>query len=452
MGVTMVFERREFLKSVFGGAAAAASFPTIVPSSALGADGAVAPSERIVMACIGVGSQGGGHVRGFVKYPDVRVVAICDVSDSARSRSRDVVNNAYGDKGCQTYNDFREVLARKDIDAVMIASPEHWHSLMGIEAARQGKGMYVEKPIAISIAEAKALRETVRRYGVAFQEGCQQRSSQMYRQACELIWNGRIGQLQTVMIASALSGRTDPIPEEKPQPVPEGLDWQMWLGPAPYVPYTSVRISRHPFAGNAVWMFIHDYALGAMGGAWGIHDVDIAQWVSGNDQTTPIETEGEGIFFEDIRDVPHTWMVEHKYANGVKVIHMDSATAKKRADQFKLGGNGSVMIGSEGWIYVSRQGLRTYPESLQREEIGPNGKKVIFSNDHRRNFLDAVKTKGMTIANIESAAHGEMINQQADVALRLKRKVRWDPAKEEFVSDPQATRMMERSMRSPWRL
>jgi predicted dehydrogenase len=199
-------------------------------------------------------------------------------------------------------------------------------------------------------------------------------------------------------------------------------------------------------------MFIHDYGLGCLGGAWGIHDVDIAQWVTGNDHTTPIETEGDGIFFDDIRDVMHTWTVEHRYANGARVVHMDIATAKKRAGQFKFGNMASLMVGSEGWIYISREGMRTQPESLMREVIGPNEKKVMLSNNHRRNFLNAIKTREQTIANIESAAHGEMMNQQADAAMRLRRKVRWDPVKEEFLDDPQATRMMERPMRSPWRL
>jgi len=226
--------------------------------------------------------------------------------------------------------------------------------------------------------------------------------------------------------------------------VPAGFDYDMWIGPSPYKPYTPQRVSR-------TWMFIHDYGLGCMGGAWGIHDVDMAQWVSDNDNTTPIETEGEGIFFDDIRDTEHTWTVEHKYANGVKVIHMDIATAKKRADQFNFGSMASVMFGTEGWIYVSRQGMHAKPESLLHQAIGPNEKKVIPSNDHRRDFLNAVKTGGATIANVDSAAHGEMVNQQADIAMRLKRKLRWDPVKEEFIRDEQANRMMERPMRSPWR-
>jgi len=436
--------RREFLKAAAGGASFGA-FPAIIPSRALGADGAVAPSERITMACIGTGSMGSGHVRGFIQHPDVRIVAICDAREEARNKNRDLVNSTYGDNACRTYGDFRELLERKDIDAVMIATPEHWHTLIAIEAARQGKSMYCEKPIGVSIAEAKALEQAVQRYGVVFQEGCQQRSDQRYRHTCELIWNGRIGRLETVMIASAGGGGGRRIPEQTPEPVPAGFDYDMWLGPAPFVPYTPERVAR-------TWMMIHDYGLGSLGGAWGIHDVDIAQWVSGNDHTTPVETEGEAVFYDDIRDVPHTWTVEHKYANGVKVIHMDQMSARKREEQFRTGSMASMMYGSEGWIYVSRQGMRTKPDSLMREVIGPNEKKVIFSNDHRRNFLDAVKNRTRPIANIESAVHGEMMNQQADIAMRLGRKVRWDPVKEEFMGDAEASRMMSRPMRSPWRL
>ena len=440
----MAIKRREFLKKALGGAAAVTGFPTIIPSSALGADGAVAPSEKIVMACIGTGSQGGGHVRAFLQKADVQMVGICDIRESTLTRNRDLVNSYYKDKSCAMYSDYRELLARKDIDAVMIATPEHLHALIGIEAARQGKSIYCEKPIAVSVAEAKALRQAVKQHGVVFQEGCQQRSDQGYRRTCELILNGRIGQLQTVMIGSA-GASLNRLPELKPEPVPTGFDYDRWLGPAPWVPYTSERVAR-------TWMFIHDYGLGCIGGAWGIHDIDMAQWVSGNDHTTPVETEGEGLFFDDIRDTLHTWTVEHKYANGVRVIHSDIFTAKKRTDQFKFGNFASVMIGTEGWIYISRQTMVTKPESLMREVIGPNEKKVILSNDHRRNFLNAIKTKDQTIANIDSAAHGEMMNQQADVATRLRRKVRWDPVKEEFIGDEQATRMMERPMRSPWRL
>jgi len=431
--VRQSYRRRDILKRALVGA----GFPALVPAREFGAN------DRINMAMIGVGSMGSGHVRGFLQQPDVRVVGICDVQETARRRNADTVNNHYRTKDCAVYRDYREVLARPDIDAVMIATVEHWHTLVAIEAARQGKSMYCEKPVALSINEAKALRAAVKRYGVVFQEGCQQRSDQNYRHTCELILNGRIGKLETVMIASAGSGDMRPLPERKPQPAPPGFDYDMWLGPAPWVPYTPERVAR-------TWMFIHDYGLGSLGGAWGIHDVDIAQWVSGNDMTTPVETEGEGVFFEDIRDVMHTWTVEHKYGNGVRVVHMDMTSARKRVEQFRTGSMASLMFGSEGWIYVSRQGMRTHPESVMREVIGPNEKKVIFSEDHRRNFLNAVRTRSATIAGIDSAVHGEMVNQQADIAMRLRRKVRWDPVKEEFIGDDQATRMMGRPMRSPW--
>ncbi|HOL72831.1 MAG TPA: Gfo/Idh/MocA family oxidoreductase [Bryobacteraceae bacterium] len=431
-------QRRQFLGAVLG-------FPMIVPARALGRAGAVAPSDKIVMGMIGVGGMGSGHVRGFLQQPDVRVVAICDVRKEARDKARDMVDARYGDKGCATYNDFRELLARTDIDAVMIATPEHWHALIGIEAARRGKHMYYEKPIGVSVAEAKAIREAVKRYGVVFQLGTQQRSDRAYRHTCELILNGRIGELKTVMIGSAGGNRGPRIPEEPAQKPPEGFDYDMWLGPAPWVDYTPERVSR-------TWMMIHDYGLGCLSGAWGIHDVDIAQWVAGCDDTTPIETEATGLFYDDIRDVAYSWTAEHRYANGVRVIHMDLETAKKRAQQFHFGGMASVMFGTEGWIYVSRQGMRTHPERLMHEIIKPHEKKVIKSDNHRRNFLDAIRTRQQPISNIDAAAHGEMVCQQADIAMRLGRKLRWDPVKEEFVDDPEANRMLARSMRSPWRL
>lgn len=428
--------RREFLIT---------SFPAIVPARALGRQGAVAPSDKIVMGMIGVGGMGSGHVRGFLEQADTRIVAICDVREAARDRARDMVDARYGDKVCKTYNDFRELLARTDIDAVMIATPEHWHALIGIEAARRGKHMYYEKPIGVSVAEAQAIREAVKRHGVIFQEGTQQRSSRDYRHTCELILNGRIGELKTVMIGSAGGGKPARIPEQPPEPVPEGFDYNMWLGPAPWVTYTPERVAR-------TWMMIHDYGLGCLSGAWGIHDVDIAQWVSGNDYTTPVETEAEGLFYDDIRDDAYSWTAEHKYANGVRVIHMDLVTAKARAEQFRFGSMASVAFGTEGWIYVSRQGMRTHPESLMREVIKPNEKRVIKSDDHRRNFLEAVRTRRQPISHIDAAANGEMVCQQADIAMRLKRKLRWDPARERFIGDEQANRMLARSMRSPWRL
>ena len=436
--------RRNFLKSLTGGIVA--GFPAVIPSSALGRDGYVAPSERIVMGAIGVGRQGSGDMRGFLSQKDVRMAAICDVNQANRERGMTAVNRAYNDTACAGYNDFRELLSRSDIDAVVIATGERWHPLVAIEAARNSKHMYCEKPLALSIGEAKAVRAAVNRSGVAFQFGTQQRSSFSYRHACELVRNGRIGELKTIMIGTVRSPSNHLV--GTPKEPPPGFDWDMWLGPSPWAPYSDMRVSV------LAWLFISDYGLGCLDGAWGIHDVDIAQWVNDADRTGPIDVEGEGRFYTDIRDTPYEWTVEHNYANGVRLIHMDMVTAKKRAREFNsMGSNGaSVFFGAEGWIYVSRDGVVTHPESLAAEVIGPNAKQVIRSSDHRRNLLNAIRTGQPTIAPIEAAVRDQTVIQQEYISLSLKRKLRWDPAKEEFVDDPEANRWTTRPLRSPWHL
>jgi len=437
--------RREFLRDMLGGLASLVGFPVLVPSDVLGANGQVPASDRIVLGCIGVGGMGTGHVRGFLRHQDVRVTAVCDVRKTYRDRAKKIVDEHYGDQACEAYDDFRELLARDDVDAVMIATPEHWHALIGIEAARRGKHMYYEKPMSLTVAEAKAVREAVNCYGVVFQFGTQQRSSHDYRFTCELVRNGKIGQLHTIMIGSA-GGEYSRIPNQRPQPVPPGFDYDMWLGPAPWAPYCDVRVSR-------TWMFISDYGLGCLDGAWGIHDVDIAQWVNDSDASGPIEVEGSGRFYDDIRDAAYSWEVEHKYANGVRLIHMDLVTARKRAEQFRIRNYmASVIFGTEGWIYVSRRGMQTHPESLMRTVIGPNEIKVIKSDSHHRNFLDAIKTGQPTISSVEAAVRAETVCQQADIAMRLGRKLRWDPVREVFIDDEEANRMLSRAMRSPWHL
>ena len=437
--------RRTFVRSMLGGMAGLMGVPALVPSRVLGGSGQTAPSDRIVLGCIGVGGMGTGHARRFLQYQDVRVAAVCDVRKTYLDRAKKAVDEYYGDQACGAYSDFRELLARGDVDAVVIATPEHWHALIGIEAARQGKHMYYEKPMSLTVAEAKAVRETVNRYGVVFQFGTQQRSSRDYRFTCELVRNGRIGQLQTIMIGSA-GGDYSHIPEQPPQPVPPGFDYDMWLGPAPLAPYCDIRVSN-------TWMFISDYGLGCLDGAWGIHDVDIAQWVNDSDASGPIEVEGRGRFYDDIRDAAYSWEVEHTYANGVRLIHMDLVTARKRAEQFRLRNYmASVLFGTEGWIYVSRQGMQTNPESLMRTVIGPNEVRVIKSDNHHRNFLDAIRTGRQTISPVEAAVRAETVCQQAHIAMVLGRKLRWDPVREAFIDDEEANRMLSRAMRSPWRL
>ena len=436
--------RRDFLKCLAGGVVA--GFPTIVPSRALGRDGYVAPSEKLVLGAIGVGRQGSGDMRGFLSQPDVRVAAICDVQQAARERGATAVNTRYGDTSCAQYNDYRELLARSDIDVVMIATGERWHPLIACAAARSSKHMYCEKPLGLSIAAARAVREAVNENGVAFQFGTQQRSSFYYRHAVELARNGRIGELKTIMVGS-VRGPSDTLYGTIKEP-PPGFDYDMWLGPAPWAPYSDMRVSV------AAWLFISDYGLGCLDGAWGIHDIDIAQWVANADDTGPIEVEGTATFYTDIRDVPHEYTVEHKYASGVRLIHMDMVTARKRAPEFNAmpSTGATVIFGTEGWIFVSRDGIVTNPASLAGEKIGPSQSQVIRSSDHRRNLLEAIRSGQKTICPIEVAVRDQSVIQQEYIALSLGRKLRWDPIGEQFVDDAEANRWLSRPMRSPWHL
>lgn len=422
--------------------AATALAPAIVPRHVLGGRNAIAPSDRITIGCIGVGSMGSGHVRGFLQMPQARVAAVCDVRQENRERAKAFVDRQYGDSSCTAHHDYRELLALPGIDAVMIATPENWHPLVGIEAARRGKHMYFEKPLSVTMAEGWAVRDAIRKYGVVFQFGTQQRSSYNYRISAELTRNGYLGELRTIMIGSAGGNYNRVEPEVLKEP-PPGFDYNMWLGPAPFVPYSDVRVSRS-------WMFIRDYGIGCLDGAWGIHDVDAAQWFNDSDHTAPVEVEGRALYYDDIRDVPYSWTVEHKYANGVRLIHMDLVTAKKRAPQFQFGSMASLITGSKGWIWVSRDGIRSEPASLLQTVIRPGEKRVIFSNDHRLNFLEAIRTGRPTISPIDAAVQAETICQQADIAMRLQRKLRWDPQTERFIGDEMANRLLSRAIRPPW--
>ena len=440
--------RRDFLKTLAAGAVV--GFPAIVPSSALGRDGFVAPSERIVLGAIGVGRMGSGDMRSFLSKPEVRVAAICDVQQARQEQYQAMVNARYKDNECKTYYDFREMLERSDIDAVMIATGDRWHALIAIAAAKRGKHMYCEKPIGLSVAECKAVREAVNRNGVAFQLGTTRRSDVFYRQTCELVRNKRIGELKTIMIGSG-SGPGQPLYVEPKDP-PPGFDYDMWLGPSPWAPYSDLRVSI------AAWLQISDYGLGNLDGAWGIHDLVTAQWVNDSDNTGPLDVEGTGrcSSYTDIRDTPYEWTVEHTYANGVRLIHMDMDTAVKRAPEFNSivpAPNGAAVIyGTEGWIYVAREGIVTNPPSLATERIGPNQIQLTRSNDHHLNFLNAIRTGQQTICNVEVAVRAQEIAQMEYISLCLGRKLRWDPVAEQFIGDAEANRFLTRVMRSPWEL
>jgi predicted dehydrogenase len=430
--------RRQFLKRTAGAAGAAVAFPYIVPSSALGKDGAVAPSNRITVGCLGVGNQGTGDMWRMMGVRDVQVVAVCDPYKSKREAAQKMVNDRYQQQGCAVYNDFRELVARKDIDVVQVATNDHWHVACALAAVRSGKDVYVEKPMGLTIGEDKVLREACRRYGRLFQFGTQQRSDARFRQAAELAINGHLGKIHTIKV-SAPVGWNERTNEATwaPAPVPEGFDYDLWLGPAPWAPYTPKRcISPH-------WFHINDYSIGYIGG-WGIHHVDCALWGM-DEMATPVEIEASGVFpsNDGLCNNPLNWDATLKYANGVTMSFTSDG---------HLNWHGVRYEGEKGWVHVDRSQIRAEPASLLQEKIGPGEIHLHYSDNHSGDLIKAVKTRGRTVSNIEVAVKSDITCHLTYIAVCLGRKLRWNPEKEEFINDPEANARMSRVMRSPWHL
>ncbi|NQV33702.1 MAG: Gfo/Idh/MocA family oxidoreductase [Phycisphaeraceae bacterium] len=447
--------RRQFLKKT-GQVSAAVSLPWIIPRSVLGQGGRTSPNNRITLGCIGLGIQGTGNMQEFLQKHDVQVTDVCDVWRGQRQKAKQIVDSHYDNQDCRMHDDFRQLCARDDIDAVCIATPDHWHPLIGIDAARQGKHMYYEKPIGWSFEAGQVLRQTIQRYGVAFQFGTQQRSSRDFRFACELVRNGKIGKLESVLVG--VPGGVS-FPHQPVQPVPQDLDYDRWLGPAPRAPYSYERcrpyVSRPDQSWEhnySMWYHISDYCIGFIGN-WGIHHIDIAQWGSGTEATGPVEVQGAGTFPEKgLADNALTWQVENKFANGLMITHMDTATSAVHPKQVPGFSQGVLFRGAEGWVSVNRQEIKAYPESLLR--LNMRGEKVRFpaSSNHHRNFLDAIKTGSPTLCPIDVAVRSNTICQLDNVAIKLKRKLQWDPDTEQFVNDRVANQLLSRPMRSPWHL
>jgi predicted dehydrogenase len=431
-------DRRWFLKRASGLAAGAMVFPYIVPSSSLGKAGSVAPSSRIVMGCIGVGNQGTGNMRAFMQHDNVQVVAVCDVQESRRAKAKNIVDEHYGNKACATYSDFRDLLARQDIDAVMIATQDHWHALIAVAAAQAGKDMYCEKPLGVSVAEGQAIRDAVRRYGRVFQTGTQQRSDRKFRLACELARNGYLGRIHTVKVAA-------PGPEYKrtylkpptEEPIPSGLDYDMYIGPAPMKPYNGGRLAWPD------WYLIWDYCAGFIVN-WGVHHLDIANWGCPTLTKEAFEFECKGSYRHDgLTDNINDWQAEFSYISGLRMTYTDTGNPNKQGCQFE---------GDKGWVHVNRQAITAEPASLLQVTIKPNQNKLYESDNHHTDFLDCVRTRRDPVAPVEAGHEASYLGLIAEIAARLKRRLKWDPAVERFVDDPEANRMLARVLRSPWHL
>lgn len=425
------WSRRQVLRASLAAGAAVAA-PRVVPGSALGVGGRPVPSERIVLAHIGMGWFGTVDLKTFLGSQHVQNVAVCDVDAAKATAAKELVDAHYGHHDCRIYRDFREMLDRDDIDAVSIATPDHWHAIPTIEACRRGKDVHVEKPLSLTIREGRAMVEAARRYGRVVQTGSEARSSPSCRLACELVRNGRIGEVREVYVSSV--GGPSSMEVLPAEPVPPGLDWEMWLGPAPWRPYNK---GYHPVN----WRGFYDFSGGGLTD-WGAHHFDLTQWALGTDDTGPVE-----IIPPDGREHKFLTLV---YASGVRVYHVLGAQP-----EVEMLGH-ITAIGTRGRIGFWYGGLeKTDPPSLAREMIGPNELRLhqCPPGGHEvGDFLTAVRTRQRPGADVEIGHRTVSVCHLAHIAYRLRRPLHWDPLREEFPGDEEASRMCSRAMREPWRL
>ncbi len=427
--------RRQMLKKagVLGPAVlglGAAAVPMIIPSSVLGNDGAIAPSNTVTLGVIGSGGKARHGMQNFKNAPGVKILAVADPIAQNREAGRALA----GIGEDSAYIDFRQLVDRDDIDAVLVGTPDHWHVLASLAVVRSGKDVYCEKPLSNTVTEGRALADAVKRYGAVFQHGTQLKSLDGTRRACELVRNGYIGELKQVTIGSPPGQATGVHPE---QPVPDWLDYDLWLGPAPMKPYTPSRIV--PLPG---WYFISDYSKAGWIAGYAVHDVDIAQWGMGAEYTGPVEVEGTGVFpSEGLFDTVLGYELELKYANGVKLVITD--TSKNR--------HGVKFEGTEGWVFT-RGGIEVSDPALLQVKLGPNETHLYRSLNHEANFIECVRSRAETITPIEIAQRSTTPCLLGAIAIKLGRRLFWNPEKERFKNDPEANRLLTYAMRDPWRL
>ena len=419
MGDACRMTRRRLL----GAAAAATAAPYVITSAALGGGGRPPASDRIVMGAIGVGRRGRYDLKAFLGHADVQVAAVCDVQGERRAAAKQDVDAAYGSGDCRTYIDLRELLERRDIDAVLIATGDNWHSPASVLAARAGKDIYCEKPLGMAIAESRAVVEAVGRYGVVFQCGTHRRNVGQFRFAVELARSGRLGRL-TVLHAARSTWWVETYRDDlagEPPPPRERLDWDLWLGPARRRPYNARYLDRMYWGGHL------DFAGGSIT-EWGSHTADLCQWANDADDTSAVTYEPTGD------------TVAARYANGVELLFVPSQGAM----HIRLEGTG-------GWALANDDGrMETHPAGLRA--LGHGFRKAYHPADHVRDFLDCVRSRREPTSPAHVVHRSLTTCHCANICLRLGRKLRWDPAREEFVGDDEANRLRSRPCRAPWRL
>ena len=436
--VTNGITRRRFV-----GALTALAAPCVVPSSVLGRGRAAAPSERVTLGVIGTGGRGVSVMKSMLPLDTAQVLAVCDVRREKRLAAAKIVGQHYqasragSGKPCVAVNDFREILARNDIDAVAICPQDHWHGTIAVAAARAGKDMYCEKPLGVAVAQCQAIRDAVRRYDRVFQTGTQQRSNAKFRHACNLARFGYLGKVHTVEVAA-------PGPKyhprfkgpATPQPVPDGFDYDMYIGPARMRPYTPYCID---WPG---WYLIWDYCAGFIVN-WGVHHLDIAHWGCPSISSQPCSVRCKSEYrTHPVCDNINSWQAEFNFDDGLVMKFTDTGNPLSQGTRF---------IGDEGWVHVNRaDGIKAEPASLLDVKMTADKPGLYESKHHQADFLDCVLKRRDPVAPVEAGHVASYLGMLAESAGRLQRELRWDPAAEQFIDDADANRLLVRPMRSPW--
>ena len=432
--------RRDFLKT----AAAVAAAPMIVPASVFGQS---SPSNTLAMGCIGMGRQGQGDMQELIYRGldlGARVVAVCDIDRHRREDGQWLAEKIYATElgknkyqGCDVYHDFRELLARQDIDGVLIVTPDHWHGIMGVAAAKAGKDIYLEKPLTMTISEGQKLARAVRKNKRILQVGSQQRSSTYFHMACELTRNGRLGKLHSIHVyLPEDQGAGDP----QVMPVPKNLDYSFWLGPAPEAPFSEDRVHPQHSYSRPGWLQIEQYCRGMITG-WGSHMNDIAQWGNGSEDSGPLEIEARAEFPDrGLFDVHTKFWAQGRYANGVRLVQETGDPAGVRFE------------GQKGWIFVKRGEIQASDRAILREKIREDETKLYQSSNHMRNFLECMRSRKDPAAPVEVGHRSNSLCVITHIAMKLGHKLSWDSQNERFVNDSEANNLLSHPYRKPWNI
>jgi predicted dehydrogenase len=425
--------RRKFLQQ----SALAAAAITIVPRHVLGGKGFTAPSEKINIGVIGTGKLANGYWKNFAKLPEIHVMAACDVYQAKLQKFKEAVDQYYAEiagnsnySECKIFSDFNELIGLNEIDAVIVATPDHWHAIPSIAAMEAGKDVYCEKPLAHTVKEGRAMVEAASKFGRVVQTGSMQRSSKGFRHACELVRNGYVGDIKQVIVSVGDPAIPCDLPE---QPTPEGLDWDRWIGPAPLWPYHAELAPPDTSGPWPMWRNYWEFGGGILSD-WGAHMFDIAQWGLGMDESGPVKF----IPPEDPKAVRGLKMI---YANGVEMIH----------DDFDRGW-AVRFIGSEGTLDVSRQFLDSKPEQIATTKIKSSDTRLYYSDNHYADWVDAMKKRSVPVTGVETGHRSASVCNLANIAYRLNRTLEWDPVKEKFKGDGEANKLRTKKYRKPYTL